>query len=175
MSRSCGDCQLCCRLLAVVPLKKLAGQRCVHQKFKVGCKVYNAIGMPPECSIWSCRWLVGDDTADLARPDRSHYVIDIMPDFVTATNDGTSFDIEVIQVWVDPAHPDAHRDPALRAYLDRRGREGIIGLIRYNATEAFTLIPPSLTGDGKWYELAGESTGRTHDFAEIATTIGMVR
>lgn len=170
MQRHCGDCQLCCRLLPVRSplLDKNAGEKCKHQKFGVGCTVYRTGKMPFECGVWNCRWLVNDDTADLRRPDRSHYVIDIMPDFVTA--EGQPF--EVVQIWVDPRYPDAHRDPALRAYLERRALEGKVALIRYNARDAFTLVAPSLCDDGQWHEVAGTSSGRTHTHAEIVDTLG---
>lgn len=174
--RRCGDCQLCCRLLAVPPLGKLAGQRCQHQKFKTGCKVYGTSSMPPECSIWNCRWIVNDDMQDQARPDRSHVVVDIMPDYVTAQNldDGTEFQIEVVQVWVDPKHPDAHQAPALRAYLDRRGKEGKAAIIRFNAKDAIILFPPSLSPDGEWHEMTGKSEGQ-HSFTQIVRAIGGAR
>jgi len=82
MTRQCGDCQLCCKLLPVKSLAKLAGQRCSHQKHHKGCAVYKQLGrVSPECRLWNCRWLVADDTAELSRPDRSHYVLDLMPDF----------------------------------------------------------------------------------------------
>lgn len=172
--RQCGDCTLCCKLLAVPPLGKLAGQRCKYQRH-TGCKVYRTHTMPPECSIWNCRWLVNDDTADLSRPDRSHYVIDIMPDFITASNNdtGEQFKIQVVQVWVDPRYPEAHRDPALRAYLERRAHEGIAALIRYDASNAFPLFAPPMTG-GLWVEerQRGVSEGRSHSFAEIQRALG---
>src|SRR2546423_255596 len=110
MTRACGDCQLCCRLLPVKGiLNKPAGARCKHQKFGKGCMVYHRPGMPPECAIWNCRWLVNDDTADLPRPDRAHYVIDLIPDYVTLVNDetGEKQNVEVVQVWIDPKHPAA--------------------------------------------------------------------
>ena len=114
--RQCGDCQLCCKLLPVKSLAKLAGQRCSHQRHHKGCAVYKQLGrVSPECKLWNCRWLVEDDTEGLSRPDRSHYVIDLMPDFVTLRDDATgqANHVQVVQIWVDPKHPDAHRDPAL--------------------------------------------------------------
>jgi hypothetical protein len=143
---------------------KPAGEPCRFQKHHKGCTVYDR--RPFGCRFWSCRWLVADDTGDLPRPDRCHYVVDVMPDFVTMTiNDdlsAPSVNIEVIQVWIDPKHRDAHRDPRLRAYLERRGKEGKVALIRLNESEAFTLWPPSLTGDGRWHEKHGCSLGRDH-------------
>jgi hypothetical protein len=159
--RHCGDCQLCCKLLPVRSLAKLAGQKCQHQSHAKGCGVYaRLMTVSPECRLWSCRWLVEDDTADLRRPDRSHYVIDIMPDFVTVRNDETGEleHIQVVQIWVDPKFPEAHRDPALRAYLERRAEERIIGLVRWGTEEqpigdeGMVLFPPSLSEGGVWHE-----------------------
>lgn len=169
--RKCGDCQLCCKLLAVKNIGKLAGERCSHQKFKVGCNVYNTPGMPPECGVWSCRWLVEDDTADQRRPDRSHLVIDIMPDYVHTPPEEDQQNVEVVQVWCDPKYPDAHRDPDFRAYAARRGLEGKLCLIRYSAKEAFILIPPNISPTGDWIEHAGQSDNRDHSFIEIVEAL----
>jgi hypothetical protein len=151
-NRHCGDCQLCCRLMPIKEFSKPAGERCQHQKHGVGCAIYAR--RPWSCAMWNCRWLVGDDTADLRRPDRSHYVIDIMPDFVTLVDNdsGERTNIEVVQIWCDPKYPHAHRDPALRAYIDRRGQDGIAAIIRYSELKAFTLFPPSMATDGQWHE-----------------------
>jgi hypothetical protein len=148
--RQCGDCQLCCRLLPVPPLGKKAGERCQHQKFGKGCAVYHTAAMPPECGLWNCQWLTNDDTAGLSRPDRSHYVIDIVPDFMTLQDNATGqqYKIPVVQIWIDPAHPLAHRDPALRAFLLRRGEQGIAALVRFDNRRAVTIIPPNMIGEG---------------------------
>jgi hypothetical protein len=93
MMRECGDCQLCCKLVPVPEIGKLAGQRCKNQRFRKGCALYHTPFKPITSNTWNCRWLVNDDTADLPRPDRSHYVIDINPDYLTLTNGVTvSFD-----------------------------------------------------------------------------------
>lgn len=154
--RQCGDCQLCCKLLPVRELDKPANTKCSHQKYHAGCAIYKR-GMPFSCAAWNCRWLVSDDTHDLSRPDRSHYVIDIMPDHITAENDGVSGHIEVVQIWLDPRYPDAHRDPALRRYLERRAEDNVIGLVRRDSSDAFVLLPPSMTGGG-WIEKGGTTS-----------------
>jgi hypothetical protein len=159
VKRTCGDCTLCCRLLPVnsdglrdfkaprVEVHKAAGERCRFQRHGKGCSVY--AGRPVACELWSCRWLVDDEAAGLSRPDRSHYVVDVMPDQIIITVDGKSRRFEVLQVWVDPAHRDAHRDPALRAYIDKLG---VPAIIRYDSTEGFVLFPPSASSDGQWHE-----------------------
>ncbi len=171
MTRKCGECTLCCKLISVRELGKPGGQRCDHQRHGKGCAIY--AGRPPSCRFWNCRWLVEDDTADLSRPDRSHYVIDIMPDFITAVpHDGSpSVPVQVVQVWVDPKYPDAHRDPALRAFLARRGEENIAAIIRYNETDGFVLAPPAMN-HGEWREIAGISSGKSHSLAETVAALG---
>jgi hypothetical protein len=126
---------LCCRLLPVREIGKGANTSCRFQKFRKGCTVHGTARMPPACALWSCRWLVNDDTADLSRPDRAHYVIDLMPDFITLRDNatGTMQNVEVAQVWVDPSHRDAHRDPALRRWMLRRAEQGIATLVRFGA------------------------------------------
>lgn len=171
--RHCGSCTLCCKLVPVRELDKKAGQRCQHQSHAKGCKVYQRPGMPMSCSLWSCRWLTQADTAGLSRPDRSHYVIDMMPDFVSVLDHATGqrMSIEVIQIWIDPNFPDAHRDPALRAYLEEYGKRGIMALVRYNSETAISLIPPSMT-DGEWVEFRnGEQDPREHDVIEVAEAL----
>ena len=173
--RRCGDCQLCCKLLPVRSLDKGAGQKCKHQSHAKGCAVYARLArVSPECRLWSCRWLVEDDTADLRRPDRSHYVIDIMPDFVTLQEDETGKleHKQCVQIWVDPKHRDAHRDPALRAYLERRAEENIVGLVRWGETDGMAIFPPGLSSDGEWHEK--ESGGRvdSHTPEQLLRALG---
>ena len=174
MKRECGDCQLCCRLLAVRALDKKAGERCQHQKFHKGCTVYKSAAMPPECRLWNCRWLVNDDTGDLPRPDRSHYVVDIMPDFITIVDNetGDRRDIQVVQIWIDPAHPEAHRDPALRRYMMRRAEQGIAALVRFEARKALMVFAPAFAPDGQWHEVFKAEPEAAHSFAEIVAAIG---
>jgi hypothetical protein len=174
MSRQCGDCQLCCKLLPVQGVKKPAGTVCQFQKFHKGCTVYHTPKMPFECGTWNCRWLVNDDAADLSRPDRSHYVIDLMPDFVTLREyDKEIENIQVVQIWCDPKYPDAHRDPALRRWMFRRAQDGIAAIIRFNSREALTIFAPPFAHDGQWHEVtSGVSLERTHTWAEIENALG---
>ena len=171
-SRHCGGCTLCCKLL---PMKKNAdahaearkllghpktlpafdkpaGARCPHQSHHKGCTVYAV--RPLACRLWNCRWLVNNDTAELRRPDRSRYVIDIMPDYVELVDNetGKKTAVEVVQIWVDPHHRDAWRDPALLAYIERRGKKGIAAIIRWSNRDALTVFPPTMAQDGQWHE-----------------------
>lgn len=195
--RRCGDCQLCCKLLAVKALNKPNNTKCVHQKFGKGCTIYHNRGenlpaikqamrakglpvpdgdfatpLPTECDLWSCRWLTdADDTAALARPDRSHYVIDPMPDMmVLQSADGSTRELTVGQIWVDPRYPDAHRDPALRAYVAMIAeRDGMPFVVRRGGND-FVLVAPSLASDGIWHEKPTSylpSTGSGNRFVDM--------
>lgn len=148
MTRVCGSCQLCCKLLPVKGLDKPANQRCRHQAVGKGCRVYHRPGFPSECAVWNCRWLL-NEAGSVKRPDRTHYVIDVMPDLVLAQAvDGETTEIMVIQVWVDPAWPDAWRDPAL---LDLAEKTNQALLIRFNSNQAITVFPPGLATDRQWH------------------------
>jgi hypothetical protein len=123
---------------------KPADERCRYQKHGKGCAVYAR--RPLGCRLWNCRWLV-NDAGETRRPDRTHYVIDIMPDVIRMVpnddGDGPPVEITVIVVWCDPNYPDAHRDPALRDYLkDKAEKEGIGALIRFSESEGMGLLAP---------------------------------
>jgi hypothetical protein len=157
--RHCGDCQACCTLLPVKSIPgKTAGVRCQHQRHRKGCTIYP--DRPFECRIWSCLWLTDPDgTAGMGRPDRTHYVVDPVPDFIAVQPAGEDHktEIPVIQVWCDPAWPDAFEDPRLLAYLARRAeKEGCAVLVRYDSSRAITLFPPALNENGEWSRLTAK-------------------
>jgi hypothetical protein len=165
--RQCGDCQLCCKLLPVRSMAKLAGERCSHQRHHKGCAVYAKLfSVAPECKLWNCRWLRDESTGELRRPDRSHYVIDVMPEYVTLHGEEgvPAVKVPVVQIWVDPNYPDAHRDPALRDWLE--GLDGWAGLVRYSGHDGFVIFPPKLAHDGQWHEM------RSNHPAEVTHTAG---
>jgi Fe-S-cluster containining protein len=144
----------CCRSKRRQPWETFdepAGQRCQHQRHNKGCAIYER--RPLGCRTWNCR--CSEDTVELSRLDRTHYVIDVMPDFITLVYDetGALTNVEVVQIWVDPSYPDAHRDPALRAYIERRGEEGIAAIVRYSELRAITIFPPIMSKDGEWHEV----------------------
>lgn len=140
--RKCGDCTLCCKLIPVETIRKPAGHKCQHQSFK-GCKIYTR--RPLDCRVWSCAWLSEKSAAELRRPDRSHYVIDVMTDTLYVDREP----VEALQVWVDPAYPDAHTDPPLRRFIDAQKMPAII---RYSASKALAIFPPSITEDHQWHD-----------------------
>jgi hypothetical protein len=175
-ARKCGDCQLCCKLLPVRAVGKEAGHRCRHQRHHKGCAVYAKLNrVSPECRLWNCRWLVNDDADDLKRPDRSHYVLDIMPEYVTHVDgEGLKTVLPVVQIWVDPGFPDAHHDPALRAWLLRHSlaENGVAGLVRYSDEAGFVIFPPNISGDGEWHEMHSNLARETHSVEDIVRALG---
>src|SRR4030095_4558146 len=132
---------------------KPAGEPCQHQRHGKGCTLYKR--RPFSCRMWSCRWLVRDDTTDLRRPDRSRVVIDILPDFVTLVDHetGERTNIEVVQYWCDSKEPEAWRDPALLAFIERRAAEGKAAIIRFDNRRAITVFAPAMSQDGQWHEV----------------------
>lgn len=154
-ARICGDCTLCCRLVPVETLGKAANTKCRHQSRR-GCSIYEHLAdLVPDCRLWSCQWLVDPEATELRRPDRVHYVIDIMPDFIGMQDaeQGTVKSMPVLQVWVDPDHPDAwERDAALRRYIEHVGAtRGQATLVRLGSKRGIAIFPPPLTDDGGWH------------------------
>jgi len=161
--RACNECTLCCKLLPIREIGKRANTMCTHQRSGKGCTVYHAEGFPVSCGLWSCIWLSTED--DLPRPDRAHYVIDPSPDFVEVSGQR----VPVVQIWIDPKYPHVHRDPKLRAWLERRFEtRGEVGLVRFDSSKAIALFPPAFPfspPQGRWIEKGGTST--EHSAQEI--------
>lgn len=180
--RQCGSCTLCCKLLPVsegntkssrhLPVfEKPANTRCQHQRHGVGCKIYDR--RPMSCRVWTCQWLAGGEaTRDLPRPDRCGYVIDIAPDLITFNMPNGPKKVPVIQIWT--SWPDAHRDPALRAFLEVRAANlGMAALVRLpDQKTAIAMIPPTLPwGDGEWHEIVTTESEPQNSYTQIAQVL----
>lgn len=167
MQRKCGDCQLCCRLLPTKEIGNVANEKCRHQ-CRTGCAIYDH--RPFSCRSFSCQWLLGLDTGQ--RPDRAHMVVDPIPDFVNLVphDGGPTTHLAVVQVWVDPAFPHAHRDAAFRRWLDALHRPA---LIRYGSHAGFVLFPPSTNTDGRWHEEGSNATTMPeHSLQDVLEAVG---
>ncbi|THK37634.1 hypothetical protein EHS39_13430 [Ensifer sp. MPMI2T] len=179
-ARKCGDCSLCCKLLPVRELAKRGGSRCRFQRHGKGCTIYHRAdkGFPPPCGLWSCVWLADpEDAGAMRRPDHAHYVVDPLPDFIVIQTEGQPDQrVNVVQVWLHPAHPDAHRDPGLRAYLALRGaRDGFAALIRLNESDGWVLFPPALSPDGQWHERGSRKRPEDNDVVVSRTPMEVYR
>jgi Pyruvate/2-oxoacid:ferredoxin oxidoreductase delta subunit len=168
--RACGACKLCCVLIPVDldDGRKPHNTRCKHLRAK-GCGIYERRPVP--CRVWSCRWLMDPSTAGLRRPDLSGYAIDPVTDVILNGDQP----IEVIQVWCDPGRPDAHRDPALRAWLALMAEQfGYLAIVRRGRGDGLILAPPAHNETGEWLELPGHMNS-DHDMKAKLDALGAER
>jgi hypothetical protein len=93
VERQCGDCTLCCKVMAIEALAKPVGAWCPHCRPGRGCAVYAE--RPDECRSFSCLWRASDLLDERWRPSRSKLVL-------TTSEDG-------IEVRCDPGFPNAWR------------------------------------------------------------------
>ena len=101
MGKSCGECGMCCKLLAIQSLDKPAGAWCGHFKRAAGCGVYEE--RPPACRGFVCLWLDSEKLDEAWRPDRAKFLM------YTEKNG------QRLNVIVDPAQPGAwKREPYYR-------------------------------------------------------------
>jgi hypothetical protein len=157
--RQCGQCQLCCKLVPVPVIQKPAGKRCKHARHGKGCTIYAT--RPFDCRSWTCRWMADRaNTEGMSRPDRSHFVVDIIPDQIKQKfESGAERDIGVIQVWIDPAFPEAAKSDELRRYMAHMAEKfGYPTIIRWNARDAYVVFPPAICADGQWHQMSGNVT-----------------
>lgn len=126
--RQCGDCQLCCELLAVkerghlpsgkpYAFHKPALQRCGNQ-CETGCAIYDEDFLPISCRAFECEWLLGK-FRESDRPDRSGVVVTLKRDpggRIRACIFGVRTKISGTTMALDLKNSGAHRTfAALRA------------------------------------------------------------
>jgi hypothetical protein len=99
--RECGDCTLCCKVMAIEQLAKPASSWCPHCKPGRGCQIY--ADRPDECRSFNCLWLANDRLDERWRPSKSKLVL-------TTSDDG-------IEVRCDPGFPDAWRKEPFRSEI----------------------------------------------------------
>jgi hypothetical protein len=93
--RGCGGCTLCCKVMAVKPLNKPSGTWCQHCTTGAGCGIYEQ--RPAECAAFICGYLSLPELSEEWKPAVSRLIIST---FTTGNR---------INVYVDPARPDAWR------------------------------------------------------------------
>ena len=96
--RECGECTLCCKVMAIEQLAKPASSWCPHCKPGRGCRIYPE--RPDECRSFNCMWLVNGHLDERWRPSKSKLVL-------TTSEDG-------IEVRCDPGFPEAWRKQPFR-------------------------------------------------------------
>jgi len=138
--RVCGSCTLCCKVVSVSEINKPKGVWCRFARSHKGCDLYPK--HPLSCEAWSCMWLAYDLPENL-RPDKSHIVIDLTTDTVTATdnNTGETIQFEAFQFWLDEKYPNAWKEEPFHSFLmEMIKRAGGIILLRRWKSELDTCI-----------------------------------
>jgi uncharacterized protein len=123
MSRTCGECTLCCKVLGVGELNKPSGRQCDLVQIGKGCGDYE--NRPQSCHDFECLWLVSTIMPDTMRPDRTKAVF-------TLTKD------DKVVVYVDASTPDHITNTfelrALVVYLSRKHEVVIVCAADENVT-----------------------------------------
>jgi hypothetical protein len=107
-ARACGDCTLCCKVMAIEELAKPAGQWCRHCKPGCFCLIYQT--RPSECRDFNCLWLIDERFGAHWKPSKSKLV-------VTISEDG-------IEIRCDPGFPDAWRKQPYRGEIKNLAASG---------------------------------------------------
>lgn len=114
--KPCGECGLCCLLLAVDELGKPARKWCEHFKPGTGCAKVDDADRPASCEAFDCLWRQDVDSVLPAnlRPDRCNVML------------AKALNSHGVVAYVHPKHPSAYRDnkvwPLLQA-LRKAGSE----------------------------------------------------
>jgi len=101
--KACGDCTLCCKVMAIEELVKPAGSWCPHCKPGRGCRIYAS--RPTGCQTYACLWLMDDRLDQRWKPSKSKLVL-------TTSQDG-------IEIRCDPGFPDAWRREPYRSEIQK--------------------------------------------------------
>lgn len=121
---SCGDCTLCCKVMAVEEIEKPADQWCVHcLKGHAGCGIYET--RPQPCRDFECFWLQsqhrtgpngetfpGGAMHPGLKPNKCKVVID-------GNRHGLTF-------HVDPGYPGAVSNPLVQDLIEKTTRAGMV-------------------------------------------------
>lgn len=149
--RACGDCLLCCKVLPVPDIEKPANKWCEHAKIAHGCKIY--ANLPQSCRTWSCLWVLDAGLPPELQPHKSHVIFDMMTDQIAAVGLGGEVDQhEVVQLWVDPIYPEAHRRPIVRELIEHIADKFRLSTLARIGGRGILIAAPSLTSDRKWME-----------------------
>lgn len=109
--RTCGECTLCCKHLAVTELSKPPNQWCQHCDVGHGCRIYS--DRPEGCRKFECLWLQNETFPEDFRPDRIHATIH------TTTDGNTPL------IHIDPQTPDHYRYGRLGQFVNGCRNSGL--------------------------------------------------
>jgi Fe-S-cluster containining protein len=73
--RQCGDCSMCCKVMAIedILLSKPAHQWCQHARSGGGCAIYET--RPAVCRTFACCWLILKDMGSHWKPTKCKMVL----------------------------------------------------------------------------------------------------
>lgn len=104
MTRECGTCTLCCKLLAIEELSKPQGTWCPHCKPGKGCMTYPT--RPQSCQDFQCLWLRMEELPEELQPSQCKCVL------------GFTADGRHVVVYVSPEYPTSYRtNPAMKEFI----------------------------------------------------------
>lgn len=126
--RSCDGCTMCCYLPAVAELSKPIDTVCEHCAVGTGCTIYKR--RPQGCRDFKCLWLANPAVPAQARPDRSGVVFEPFSRSRTCL------------AMVDPARPDAWRQPAAGAVIENL-RENDVAVVVTCGGEVSAIVLPA--------------------------------
>ena len=70
-AKQCGECGLCCKVVAFPELEKPRGVWCRHRSPAVGCTIHQT--RPEACRRFFCLWLTVSELSEEWRPDRAGF------------------------------------------------------------------------------------------------------
>jgi hypothetical protein len=109
MSRQCGDCSLCCKVLGIPELEKPKDAWCPNFLAGTGCRIY--ADRPPSCRNFVCRWLSDTAMGPEWKPNVCKMVVDSKP--------------SLFVVHVDPAVTQPWRAEPYFSVLKRLSAQGL--------------------------------------------------
>jgi hypothetical protein len=71
--KSCGSCNMCCKVLQIDDLAKPAGAWCKNAKPGIGCTIYET--RPGSCQAFFCEWILNKDMGPEWKPDAAKFVV----------------------------------------------------------------------------------------------------
>lgn len=121
--RVCGECQECCRVLAVVEVWKPKHRQCEHQ-CPTGCAIQDK--KPETCKEYRCHWLQGKFGREDERPDKLGLIFDDQA-------------YMIVSAW--ETREGALNEDRVRYLLTRMAKTAALAVRVYNSEKIFIMGP----------------------------------
>ncbi len=128
--KPCGECGLCCMVLAVEEIDKPAGKWCEHFRPGKGCSKVDDADRPASCERFDCLWRqdVDGHLPAFLRPDRCHVMF------------GPALNSHGVTAYVHPKHPEAYRDRKVWPLLQALHKSGAPVFVVVGDKRMFVLV-----------------------------------